>query len=345
MENSDTTDSTTSTSSTTSGTATGTSTTSTTGTSVDNSVDTSGTGNSTTGGTSTTTGPTGTAPLLTETPDVQDTMMGDGYEYHLANGALYSGTTTGSGTSTTGTTSGTSTTGSTTGTTTTGTTTSGTGATSGTSTTGTTTTTGTGTTVTQLQGSDAHHNFLEGGSDDAVIHAGSAGDILVGGTGTSNTLVGGTGDDTMIGGSSANTTNTLNGGNGTNTLVAAGTLTQETSDLLHANESVVTALDNDPMLAAVAALANGTTTASNVSNVFQVQSGTFHDDIYNFHASSDVVQIQSNINGSGITNVSTLLQHVTVSGNDLSIDVGGGSTVTLVGVDVQHLTAHNVAFV
>lgn len=264
-----------------------------------------------------TTGTTGTAgttaPLLTETPDVQDTMMGDSYEYHIAAGAVFSGTTT------TGTTLGT--------------------------TGGTSATTGTTGITTDIQGSDAHHNFLEAGSDDAVIHGGSAGDILVGGTGTSNVLVGGTGDDTMIGGAAANTTNTLNGGSGTNTMVAAGTLTQETSDFLHAHENVVTALDHDPMMAAIAAVANGSTTAANVSNVFQVQSGSFHDDIYNFHASSDVVQIQSNINGSGITNLSTLLNHITVSGNDLSIDVGGGSTVTLVGVDVHHLSAANVAIV
>ena len=312
--------------------------------------------NSTTGTTTSTTGTTGTAgttvPLLTETPDVQDTMMvGDGYEYHIATGAVFPGTTT------TGTTSGTSTTG------TSGTTvnssvdptgTSGTGTASTGTTGGTSTATGTGSTsgipattgiTTDIQGSDAHHNFLEAGSDDAVLHAGSAGDIMVGGTGTSNVLVGGTGDDTMIGGSAANTTNTLNGGSGTNTMVAAGTLTQETSDFLHAHESVVTALDHDPMMAAIAAVANGSTTAANVSNVFQVQSGSFHDDIYNFHANSDVVQIQSNINGSGITNLSTLLNHITVSGNDVSIDVGGGSTVTLVGVDVQHLSAANVAII
>ena len=313
---------------------------------------------SVTGTTSTTGTTSGTAaPLLTETPDVQDTMMSDGYEYHLATGALYSGTGSTSGTTTgtstagtAGTTvdnsidptggAGTTSTGTTGGTTTSG----GTSTTTG-STTGATNTGSTGTAVTQLQGSDAHHNFLEGGSDDAVIHAGSAGDILVGGTGTSNTLVGGSGDDTMIGGSSANTTNTLNGGNGTNLLVAAGTLTQETSDFLHAHENVVNALDTDPMLAAVAALANGNTAAAGVSNKFQVQSGSFHDDIYNFHASSDVVQIQSNINGSGITDISTLLSHVSVSGNNVSMDLGNGSTVTLVGVDVQHLTAANVAFV
>lgn len=313
------------------------------------------TGTSSTTSTSSMTGTSSTTtstaiPLLAETPDVHDNMMSDGYDYHIATGALYSGTgTTGTGTAVDNSVdpTGTSTTG-----------TSGitvnssvdpTGTAGGTSTaTGTGSTSGTPATtgiITDIQGSDAHHNFLEAGSDDAVLHAGSAGDIMVGGTGTSNVLVGGAGDDTMIGGSAANTTNTLNGGSGSNTMVAAGTLTQETSDFLHAHESVVVALDNDPMMAAIAAVANGSTTTANVSNVFQVQSGSFHDDIYNFHASSDVVQIQSNINGSGITNLSTLLSHITVSGNDLSIDVGGGSTVNLVGVDVPHLSAANVTFV
>lgn len=192
-----------------------------------------------------------------------------------------------------------------------------------------------------IKGDDTHHGVLEGHSGNNLIEAGSAGDTLVGGSG-SNTLVGGAGDDLLVG---ANTSGTdvMSAGNGHNIMVAGGAKTQQLDDFFHANKALVDALSSNPQFAALTSLANSASSStSGVGNTFQLQSGNFHDQIYNFHASSDVLEIQSGINGSGITGLSSLLSHVSISGNDVSVDLGGGSSVTLVGVDVAHLSAANV---
>lgn len=194
---------------------------------------------------------------------------------------------------------------------------------------------------TVIKGDDTHHGVLEGHSGNNLIEAGSAGDTLVGGSG-SNTLVGGAGDDLLVG---ANTSGTdvMSAGNGHNIMVAGGAKTQQLDDFFHANKALVDALSSNPQFAALTSLANSASSStSGVGNTFQLQSGNFHDQIYNFHASSDVLEIQSGINGSGITGLSSLLSHVSISGNDVSVDLGGGSSVTLVGVDVAHLSAANV---
>lgn len=192
-----------------------------------------------------------------------------------------------------------------------------------------------------IKGDDTHHGVLEGHSGNNLIEAGSAGDTLVGDSG-SNTLVGGAGDDLLVG---ANTSGTdvMSAGNGHNIMVAGGAKTQQLDDFFHANKALVDALSSNPQFAALTSLANSASSStSGVGNTFQLQSGNFHDQIYNFHASSDVLEIQSGINGSGITGLSSLLSHVSISGNDVSVDLGGGSSVTLVGVDVAHLSAANV---
>ena len=80
-------------------------------------------------------------------------------------------------------------------------------------------------------------------------------------------------------------------------------------------------------------------------NVFAFHNNSGKDRIFNFHAATDKIQIDAGINGSNITNLSSLIQHITISGDNLSIDLGNNNTVTLVGVDIAGLSAGNIVFV
>lgn len=80
-------------------------------------------------------------------------------------------------------------------------------------------------------------------------------------------------------------------------------------------------------------------------NTFELQSGNGHDLIFNFHASSDKLEIHRGLNGSDIRDTASLASHMHVSGNDVSFDLGGGNLVTLVGVDVGHLSEANLTWV
>ena len=80
-------------------------------------------------------------------------------------------------------------------------------------------------------------------------------------------------------------------------------------------------------------------------NIFELQSGNGHDSIFNFHASSDKLEIHRGLNGSDIRDTASLASHIHVSGNDVSFDLGGGNSVTLVGVDVGHLSEANLTWV
>lgn len=202
-------------------------------------------------------------------------------------------------------------------------------------------------TGTAIQGNEHHHNFLRGGSHDANIHAGAMGDIIVGGSGN-NTITGGDGDDIVLAGTSTSSgANIVNGGAGNDILIAAGTKTQQLNDFIQEHQSAVNAVLANSKLADLSTVINGAVNnaGGGATNVFQMHSGRVHDQIYNFHAASDQLQIQAGINGSNIKDIASLLNHVTVSGSNLTVDLGAGNTVTLVGVDVAHLSAANAAII
>lgn len=197
-----------------------------------------------------------------------------------------------------------------------------------------------------VQGNNFKNNVLEGSSGDDTLTGGNQNDVLDGKDGN-NTLNGGDGDDILIAGGTTNTgVNHINGVSGDDILVAAGTKTQYLDSFLSHHNDIVNTVLTDQKWGSAASIVSGSidNTGGGEHTVFEVHSGSGHDQIYNFHAAADTVQFDRGLNGSDIRDVNSLLQHVSVSGNDLSIDLGGGNSVTLVGVDIAGLTANNAAW-
>ncbi|MCX7174047.1 MAG: hypothetical protein NT159_09000 [Proteobacteria bacterium] len=199
----------------------------------------------------------------------------------------------------------------------------------------------------ELHGNDLHDSVLTGAQGDDKLVGGTRNDVLDGGDGN-NTLDGGSGNDILIAGGETNHgQNHLNGGSGDDILVAGGTKTHSLDDFLKANPVLSTTLASDPKYASLSTLVQGATddTGGGAVNTFELQSGNGHDLIFNFHASSDKLQIHSGLNGTDIHDSASLASHIHVTGNDVTIDLGSGNSVTLVGVDVAHLSAANLTWV
>ena len=199
----------------------------------------------------------------------------------------------------------------------------------------------------ELHGSDMHDSVLIGAHNDDLLVGGAHDDILDGADGD-DTLEGGGGDDILMGGGQdGHDRNHLDGGSGDDILVAGGTKTRSMDDFFKTNLAVVDAVTTNAKYASLAALALGSVDddGNGVENIFQMRSGNGNDLIFNFHATTDKLQIEREINGSGIHDIETLVQHVTVDGNNVMIDFGGGNSVTLVGVDVSNLTSTNIDWV
>ncbi|TRX03268.1 calcium-binding protein [Candidatus Methylobacter oryzae] len=199
----------------------------------------------------------------------------------------------------------------------------------------------------EVHGNNTVGNVIKGSDNNDSLYGGSVNDVLDGSNGN-DYLDGGNGNDTLIGGGNTDTgENHLNGGNGDDILVAGGSKTSQLDQFLANHQDIVNSVKSDQKLTDVAAIINSVTnnTGNGAHNIFDVHSGSGHDQIFNFHAATDKVQLDSGLNGSDIRDINSLLTHIHISGNDLSIDLGGGNSITLVGVDVSGLSANNVAFV
>lgn len=198
----------------------------------------------------------------------------------------------------------------------------------------------------ELHATDLRDTLLAGALGDDKLVGGTHNDILDGSDGN-NTLDGGSGNDVLIAGGDTNHgRNHLNGGSGDDVLVAGGTKTHALDDFLRVNPTLAAALTNDPKYVSLSTLVKGTIgdTGGGSVNTFELQSASGHDSIFNFHAATDVLEIHRGLNGSDIRDVASLASHMHVSGNDVTIDLGSGNSLTLVGVDVAHLSAANVTW-
>ena len=196
----------------------------------------------------------------------------------------------------------------------------------------------------EAHGSDSHNSLLDGSDSDDSLYGGIRNDVLDGGSGD-DYLAGGSGDDLLIGGGySDRGHNHLDGGSDDDLLVAGGSKTHDFDDFLRANPQVVNSILSKPEFAGLVGFVQGVAddSALGMVNIFDLRSGGGRDQIFNFHASGDRIQIERGINGSDINDIDSLVRHISVSGSDLSIDLGGGGSVTLVGVDIEHLSADNV---
>ena len=187
---------------------------------------------------------------------------------------------------------------------------------------------------------------MEGSESDDHLLGGTQTDIMDGGNG-SDRLEGNDGDDVLIGGGSAdNGQNHYVGGTGNDIMVASGHRTNEFDHFVRTNAGLNEAIHGNAKFASVANIIDngGVTTAG--QNTFEFQTAnTGHDSILNFHVETDQLVIQRNINGSDIQDIASLVSHASLSGNDVTFDLGDGNSVTLVGVDAAGLSMHNIAFV
>lgn len=201
-------------------------------------------------------------------------------------------------------------------------------------------------TNTEVHGNAMHNNLILGSDSNDLLYGASLNDVLDGGNGN-DTLDGGDGNDILIGGGNTDKgENHFNSGHGDDILVAGGSQTSQTRQFLTNHTDSANTIQVDPKWASVATIANGAidNSGSGVHNIFDIHSANGNDQIYNFHAASDKLQIDRALNGSNILDITSLVSHIHSSGNDLSIDMGNGNTVTLVGVDIAGLSANNVAW-
>ena len=202
-------------------------------------------------------------------------------------------------------------------------------------------------TNTEVHGNAARKNLILGSNDNDLLYGGNLDDVLDGGNGNDN-LDGGDGNDILIGGGNTDKgENHLNGGKGDDLLVAGGSQTIQTRQFFTDHPDSANVIKMDPKWANVATIANSVidNSGGGVRNVFDIHSASGNDLIFNFHAASDKLQLDRGLNGSNIIDITSLVSHIHSSGNDLSIDLGNGNTVTIVGVDVARLSINNVDWV
>ena len=199
----------------------------------------------------------------------------------------------------------------------------------------------------ELHASGLHNAVLSGDDSDDHLYGGQHDDVLDGDDGD-DVLDGDDGDDILIaGGHTDHGHNSLHGGSGDDVLIAGGAKTLELHEFLESHPEVGDLVRTDAKFAGAlslidAAPSDGFAVPDLASNVFAFHDGNGHDAIYNFHALGDKIQIDRGMNGSDIMDIDSLVRHINVSGNDMSIDLGQGNSITLVGVDVAHLSADNV---
>jgi Ca2+-binding RTX toxin-like protein len=208
----------------------------------------------------------------------------------------------------------------------------------------------------EVRGHDGYRNAIKGSDGDDVIVGGSRDDILSGGLG-SDVISAGAGNDIVIGGGSRDAgINRIDGGPGDDILVAGGQKTSAFSALFAANPLLNTLVHADAKFADIADIIDGTSSTSAalfgalgmastpVENDFIIHSGNGNDLILNFHAATDKIVVDRVLNGVTIDSAS-LLQRMVVNGSNVTIDLGQGNSVTLVGVDPASLSAANFVVV
>lgn len=198
-----------------------------------------------------------------------------------------------------------------------------------------------------LHGSQNTSNLLTGHDGDDRLVGGAQHDILTGARGNDE-LEGGDGDDVLMGGGDNDVGhNQLSGGVGNDVLIAGGHKTKHLDHFLKAHPELATSITADTKYADLASLiqADVGTDFSSTRNTFAFHEKSGSDHIFNFHAETDQIQLDKGLNGSNIQDISSLISHLSVSGDDLCIDLGAGNQLTLVGVDLTKMSADNIVFV
>jgi hypothetical protein len=181
----------------------------------------------------------------------------------------------------------------------------------------------------------------------AVVLVGSGQSDILNGGDVDNVLNAGDGNDILVTGSaSARGHNHADGGRGDDIMVAGGTGTHHFHGFLAQRQDIATLVSTDANLAGIAAVQNAAVDdiGAGAENVFEFHTDSGNDLILNFHA-GDRLQIDRGVNGSDIRDLESLARHLNVSGDNVSVDLGNGNSVTLVGVDVAAMSAANFVLV
>ena len=195
----------------------------------------------------------------------------------------------------------------------------------------------------ELHGDDASHNDIQGSTGDDSITGGSQTDVLEGGHG-SDDLRAGAGDDVLVGGGSDDVgLNHLEGGGGDDILVAGGHKTRGFDDFFAGLDDLKKTLHADAKYADVASILDDTfaSSVSQVENHFVIHSDSGNDLILNFHVETDKIVLDRDLNGSTIKDAASMMDHLIISGSNVSLDLGHGNSIMLVGVDASKLSEVN----
>ena len=174
---------------------------------------------------------------------------------------------------------------------------------------------------------------IYGNSGSDILYGGGAGfdpfdqnDLIYGGKGA-DTIFGNGGDDTLFGGGSSfdpdDQGDVIYGGAGNDLIFGNG-----------GNDTIVGGPGNDTMHGGAG------------DDIYQIFASEGSDTILLFDgagvAGGDVLQLQSNLNGSGIVDLTTLLAHMHIDNGNMVIDLGGGNALTIDGIAT--LGADDVSF-
>lgn len=179
---------------------------------------------------------------------------------------------------------------------------------------------------------DNRTNTIDGSDGDDWLHGGSQSDVI----GSDSASIGADTDDQG--------NKHINGGAGDDILIAAGQQTLGFHDRFSSDTSFRLALSADAKYAEVLDIMNSTVsnTGGTARTVFELHSGSGNDTILNFHTDTDRLQIDRYINNSDIQDLASLIRHIHLSGDTISLELGQGNSVTLVGVDIGHFSADNL---
>ncbi|HEX2543717.1 MAG TPA: calcium-binding protein [Ramlibacter sp.] len=197
------------------------------------------------------------------------------------------------------------------------------------------------------------------GTAAADSYTGGAGNDIINGVAGSDTLYGGAGDDRIDGGASGDKLyggegndyvfgdigrDRIEGNDGHDTLVAGGdndwVFGGEGADWLQgdAGDDQLTGGGGDDFL--VGGTGIDTLVGNAGADTFFFDAGSGQDRLEFFWVShDDKIQIRSNVNGSGILTAQDAYAHTTDTADGAMIDLGGGNTVVLVGVQASAISA------
>jgi Ca2+-binding RTX toxin-like protein len=168
------------------------------------------------------------------------------------------------------------------------------------------------------------------GADSVYVQTGSGSDIAYGGD-SADTMKGGAGNDSVAGGDGNDSLE----GNAGNDTIDAGSGNDKVSggdgdDFLMGREGNDTLFGGDGLDTLIGGLGNDLLIGGGSADLFVFDVNGFGNDTISGFQAGDEVQIVTGVEG--INSEADLLGKVSVVGNSVKIDLGGGSTITINGI-------------